>query len=259
MSSPNALNQKKIILSTTEVSQMLLLKGRHKINESYLSHNAKTNNNIDITELASQINIKLSKEGENVTGFGDQSMFKGLLEKSVIFKQPKGLDKSNVLSDVEKLNQKDNLLSKLEKSNLGPGNGMEILQEIKRKKVLKYDANELFSDKAQIKISSIINNYFPYENDINPDVDKLKNFVVVFYFIIEKSTFLLIKKFNKNFIPLYFWNREEDARKFGIKYSQVTTPGLYFKTFETFLNFIEKSFEMIVDIALIIYGTLSIF
>ena len=106
MSSPHALNQKKIILSTTEVSKLLLSKGRRKINESFLSHNAKNTNNIDLTELASQINIKLSKEGENVTGVADQSMFKGILEKSALFKTSKPLDKSGILNNFEKFNPK---------------------------------------------------------------------------------------------------------------------------------------------------------
>ena len=237
MSSPHALNQKKIILSTTEVSKLLLSKGRRKINESFLSHNAKNSNNIDLTELASQINIKLSKEGENVTGVADQSMFKGILEKSVLFKPSKALDKSGILNNFEKFNPKENILSKLDKSQNGVG---DQVPEVKtRKKLLRFDTNEIISDKAQIKLSYIINNYFPYENDSTPDMDissKLKNFVVIFYFKIEKNTFLLIKKYNKKFVPLYFWNREEDAKRFGIKYSQITTPGLYFKNFENFTN-----------------------
>ena len=242
MSSPKASTHKKVILSTTEVSQMLLSKGRHKINESILSHNAKTNNNIEITDIASQMNIKLSKEGENVTGvtgLGDQSMFKGLLEKSTLFKPMKGLDKSIFSNNYEKYSQKDNILSKLGNSQMG-NNPMEPIQEVKpRKKLLRIDTNELLSDKAQTKFSYIINNYFPYENDISPDADvssKLKNFVVIFYFIIEKNTFLLIRKFNKKYLPIYFWNREEDAKKYGVKYSQITTPGLNFKTFENFTN-----------------------
>ena len=106
MSSPHALNQKKIILSTTEVSKLLLSKGRRKINESFLLYNAKNTNNIDLTELASQINIKLSKEGENVTGIADQSMFKGILEKPVLFKPSKPWDKSGILKYFEKFNPK---------------------------------------------------------------------------------------------------------------------------------------------------------
>ena len=53
-------NQKKLILSTTEVTKMLLSQGRRKINESILSHGAKNSNNIDLTDLTSQINTKLS-------------------------------------------------------------------------------------------------------------------------------------------------------------------------------------------------------
>lgn len=47
---------------------------------------------------------------------------------------------------------------------------------------------------------------------------------------------MLIKKNNKKFIPIYFWNREEEAKRFGIEYSQITTLGLYFKNFENFTN-----------------------
>ena len=251
MSSPQAINPKKIILSTTEVSKLLLSKGRRKINESFFSHNPKTNNNIDITELTSQINIKMSKEGDNGMGLADQSMFRGVLEKSVLFKSNKALDRSGFLNNFDKFNAKDNLnlFSKLEKSQIDkPQEVIDIFQESKnRKKMLRYDTKDIFSDKAQLKLSYIINNYFPYDNEISTDLEstnKIKNYSVIFYFIIEKITFVLIKKFDKKLIPIYFWNREEDAKKFGIKYSQITTPGLYFKTFENFTNaFKEKISE----------------
>ena len=255
MSSPQAINQKKIILSTTEVSKLLISKGRRKINESFLSHNPKTNNNIDITELTSQINIKMSKENETGIGVADQSMFRGVLEKSVLFKSNKVLDKSGFINNFDKFNQKDNLnlFSKLEKSQIEKAQeGVDLFQEIKprKKNILRIDTRDTLSDKNQMKISYIIKNYFPYENDINnangyiDNANKLKNYLVIFYFKIEKNTFLLIKKFDKKLVPVYFWNREEDAKKFGIKYSQITTPGLYFKTYENFLNaFKEKMSE----------------
>ena len=251
MSSPQGINPKKIILSTTEVSKLLLSKGRRKINESFFSHNPKTNNNIDITELTSQINIKMSKEGDNGIGLADQSMFRGVLEKSVLFKSNKALDRSGFLNNFDKFNAKDNLniFSKLDKSQIDKAQeGVEIFQESKnRKKLLKYDTKDIFSDKAQVRLSYIINNYFPYDNDISADLEstnKIKNYSVIFYFKIEKNTFVLIKKYDKKFIPMYFWNREEDAKKFGIKYSQITTPGLYFKTFENFTKaFKEKISE----------------
>ena len=244
MSSPKAINQKKIILSTTEVSQLLLSKGRKRINESFSSHNPKVSNKLDITELTSQINLKLSKEGEGGMGLADQSMFKGVLEKSVLFKSNKALDRSGFFNNFDKFNAKENLniLSKLEKSQLDKDNNNigDILQEVKsRKKILKFDTKDMVSDKNQIKISNIINNYFPYENENNGDLEstnKIKNYNVIFYFKIETITFVLIKKLDKKFVPLYFWNREEDAIKFGINYSQITTPGLYFKTFENFTN-----------------------
>ena len=255
MSSPQAISQKKIILSTTEVSKLLLSKGRRKINESFLSHNPKTNNNIDITELTSQINIKLSKEGDNGISVADQSMFKGVLEKSVLFKSNKALDRSGFINNFDKFNPKENgnILSKLDKSqNEKIQEGVELFQEAKnRKKILRIDAKDNLSDKAPIKISYILNFYFPYENDNNnnnngdnENNNKLKNYLVIFYFKIDKNTFLLIRKFDKKLVPLYFWNREEDAKKFGIKYSQITTPGLYFKTYENFVNaFKEKMSE----------------
>ena len=251
MSSPQGINPKKIILSTTEVSKLLLSKGRRKINESFFSHNPKTNNNIDITELTSQINIKVSKEGDNGMGLADQSMFRGVLEKSVLFKSNKALDRSGFLNNFDKFNAKDNLniLSKLDKSQIDKAQeGIEIFQESKnRKKMLRYDTKDIFSDKAQVKTSYIINNYFPYDNDISTDLEstnKIKNYNVIFYFKIEKNTFVLIKRLDKKFIPMYFWNREEDAKKYGIKYSQITTPGLYFKTYENFINaFKEKISE----------------
>ena len=246
MSSPQAINPKKIILSTTEVSQLLLSKGRKRINESFSFHNPKVNNKLDITELTSQVNIKLSKEGEGGIGLADQSMFRGVLEKSVLFKSNKALDRSGLFNNFDKFNAKENvnILSKLDKSQIDKSNNNnnigDIFQEVKsRKKILKFDTKELLSDKAQLKISNIINNYFPYENDNNGDLEstnKIKNYNVIFYFKIDKSTFVLIKKVDKKFVPLYFWNREEDAIKFGIKYSQITTPGLYFKTFENFTN-----------------------
>ena len=254
MSSPQAISQKKIILSTTEVSKLLISKGRKKINESFLSHNPKTNNNIDITELTSQINMKISKENETGMGVADQSMFRGVLEKSVLFKPNKVLDRSGFINNFDKFNQKDNLnlFSKLEKSQIEKAQeGVDLFQEIKprKKNILRIDTRDTLSDKNQMKISYIINNYFPYENDnnANGDIDnsnKLKNYLVIFYFKIEKNTFLLIKKFDKKLVPIYFWNREEDAKKFGIKYSQITTPGLYFKTYDNFLNaFKEKMSE----------------
>ena len=250
MSSPRGVN-KKIILSTTEVSKLLLSKGRRKINESFNSH-PKTNN-IDITEITSQVNIKLSKEGENTgIGIADQSMFKGVLEKSVLFKSNKNLDKSGFLNNFDKFNQKvnvNNILGNLDKSQTEKGNeGIDLFQELKaRKKILRIESKDALSDKNQIKLSYIINNYFPYENENNTDMEttnKLKNYKVIFYFIIEKNIFVLIQKFDKKFIPMYFWNREEDAKRFGIKYSQITTPGLYFKNFENFKNaFKEKMGE----------------
>ena len=256
MTSPQGINQKKIILSTTEVSKLLLSQGRRKIDDSFLSHNEKKNN-IDITEIASQINIKLSKEGENITGLGiaDQSMFKGVLEKSVLFKPTKTLDKSGVANNADKY-PKENILSKLEKSQVG--NGLAgiiepvVIPEVKtRKKILKIDGNEIFANNGQIKLPYIINNYFPYENDNNnnnnitepENSNRLKNFLVIFYFKIEKSTFVLIRKIDKKFVPIYFWNKEEDARRFGIKYSQISTPGLYFKTFENFTNAFKEKID----------------
>jgi hypothetical protein len=193
----------------------------------------------------------MSKEGDNGIGLADQSMFRGVLEKSVLFKSNKALDRSGFLNNFDKFNAKDNLniFSKLDKSQIDKAQeGVEIFQESKnRKKMLKYDTKDIFSDKAQVKLSYIINNYFPYDNDISADLEstnKIKNYSVIFYFKIEKNTFVLIKKYDKKFIPMYFWNREEDAKKFGIKYSQITTPGLYFKTFENFTKaFKEKISE----------------
>ena len=79
---------------------------------------------------------------------------------------------------------------KLDKSQIGVG---DQVPEVKtRKKLLRFDTNELISDKGQIKLSYIINNYFPYENDNTQDMDissKLKNFVFIFYFKIEKIHF----------------------------------------------------------------------
>ena len=256
LASPQGINQKKIILSTTEVSKLLLSQGRRKIDDSFLSHNEKKNN-IDITEIASQINIKLSKGDENLTGLGlaDQSMFKGVLEKSNLFKPTKTLDKSGISNNADKF-PKESILSKLDKSQAG--NGLAgiiepvVIPEAKpRKKILKIDGNEIFANNGQIKLPYIINNYFPYENDNNnnnniadPDnANRLKNFLVIFYFKIEKSTFVLIRKIDKKFVPIYFWNKEEDARRFGIKYSQISTPGLYFKTFENFTNAFKEKID----------------
>ena len=231
-------NQKKLILSTTEVSKLLLSKGRRKINESNnMSHGAKASNNIDITDLTSQINLKLSKEGENQNSanIADQSMFKPFGDKS-IFMKPRGtinpLDKSGLFSHKE---NNINILAKLDKSQIGMGiEGAEQNQEIKtKKKLIRLDSSEVGFDK--MKISYIKNNYFPYENENNMESSiKLKNFLVIFYFKIEKSTFVLIRKLDKKLIPFYFWNREEDAKKFGIYYSHITTPGLDFKNFENF-------------------------
>ena len=248
MSVQPEINPKKLILSTTEVSKLLLSKGRRKINESLISHGAKTLNNIDLTDLTSQINIKLSKENDitNNTIMVEQSTFKPFGEKSILYNKPRNtLDRSGFLGGIEKFNQKDNLntnniLSKLEKSQIGIGlDAGEQNQDFKgKKKLIRLDSTEMGVDKNNnVKISNIINNYFPYENENNLNLEnstKLKNFLVVFYFTIENTTFVLIRKLDKKLIPLYFWNREEDAKKFGINYSQVNTPGLYFKNFENF-------------------------
>ena len=248
MSGQPEINPKKLILSTTEVSKLLLSKGRRKINESLLSHGAKTLNNIDLTDLTSQINIKLSKENEitNNTIMVDQSSYKPLGEKSILYNnKPRNiLDRSGFLGGIEKFNQKDNLnnnniLNKLDKSQIGNvfDGGDQNLDIKTKKKLIRLDSTEMGLDKNNnIKISNIINNYFPYENENNLNLDntKLKNFLVIFYFTIENSTFVLIRKLDKKLIPLYFWNREEDAKQFGINYSQVNTPGIYFKNFENF-------------------------
>ena len=240
MSIQPEINQKKLILSTTEVSKLLLSKGRRKINESNASHGLKAMNNIDLSDLTSQINIKLSKEGENqnTTNIADQSMFKHLGDKSIFIKQRATI---NPLDRSGFFNHKDNnnFLPKLDKSQLVMGiEGLEQNQDIKgKKKLLRLDSTEVGFDKNNnIKISDIKNNYFPYENESNnlENSSKLKNFLVIFYFKIEKSTFVLIRKLDKKLDPLYFWNREEDAKKFGINYSHITTPGLYFKNFENF-------------------------
>ena len=249
MSGQPEINQKKLILSTTEVSKLLLSKGRRKINESLLSHGAKTLNNIDLTDLTSQINIKLSKENEitNNTIMVDQSSYKPFGEKSILYNnKPRNiLDRSSFLGGIEKFNQKDNLnnnniLNKLDKSQIGNvfDGGDQNLDIKTKKKLIRLDSTEMGLDKNNnIKISNIINNYFPYENENNLNLEnntKLKNFLVIFYFTIENSTFVLIRKLDKKLIPLYFWNREEDAKQFGINYSQVNTPGIYFKNFENF-------------------------
>ena len=181
-------------------------------------------------------------------------MFKGVLEKSNLFKPTKTLDKSGIANNADKF-PKESILSKLDKSQ--EGNGLAgiiepvVIPEAKpRKKILKIDGNEIFANNGQIKLPYIINNYFPYENDNNnnniadPDnANRLKNFLVIFYFKIEKSTFVLIRKIDKKFVPIYFWNKEEDARRFGIKYSQISTPGLYFKTFENFTNAFKEKID----------------
>ena len=67
----------------------------------------------------------------------------------------------------------------MDKSQIGVG---DQVPEVKtRKKLLRFDTNELISDTGQIRVSYIINNYFPYANDNTQDMDissKLKNFVV---------------------------------------------------------------------------------
>ena len=239
MSVQTEINQKKLILSTTQVSKLLLSKGRRKINELSATPSNKALNNIDLSDLKSQINLKLSKEAENqtITTIADQSMFRPFGDKSIFLKQRSSL---NPLDKSGFYNYKENnfFLSKLDKSQLGTGmEGVEQNQDTKgKKKLLRLDSTEAGFDKINIKISYIKNNYFPYENETNnlESSAKLKNFLVVFYFKIEKSTFVLIRKLDKKLDPLYFWNREEDAKKFGLNYSHITTPGLYFKNFENF-------------------------
>ena len=243
------INPKKYILSTTEVSKLLLSKGRRKINDSILSHGGKITNNVDLTDLTSQINLKLSKDDNpNMTLALDQTMFRPFGEKSVMYnKQRSNLDKTGFYRS-ESYNIKDshmnsnNYISKVEKSQ--SKNGIEVAEnkDIRnKKKFMKLDSNEIIFDKFNsMKISNIINNYFPYENENNLDIEnnsKLKNFLIIFYFIIDNSTFVLIKKLDKRLNPSYFWNREEDAKKFGLNYSQVNTPGLYFKNYENFKEF----------------------
>ena len=243
------INPKKYILSTTEVSKLLLSKGRRKINDSILSHGGKITNNVDLTDLTSQINLKLSKDDNpNMTLALDQTMFRPFGEKSVMYnKQRSNLDKTGFYRS-ESYNMKDshmnsnNYISKVEKSQ--SKNGIEVAEnkDIRnKKKFMKLDSNEIIFDKFNsMKISNIINNYFPYENENNLDIEnnsKLKNFLIIFYFIIDNSTFVLIKKLDKRLNPSYFWNREEDAKKFGLNYSQVNTPGLYFKNYENFKEF----------------------
>ena len=248
MSSQPEPNQKKLILSTTEVSKLLLSKGRRKINESLISNTGiKTFNNIDLTDLTSQINLKLSKEGNdntnNMTILAEQSISKPLPDKSLFYKPKNILDRSGIFG-VEKFNGKDNgnILSKLEKSQLNinlevPEHPEQVLDSKIKKKIISLDSNEIVYEKNNIKMDEILSQYFPYELDNNfENTYKVKNFLVIFYFIIEKTTFVLLRKLDKKLTPMYFWNREEDAKKFGINYSQITTPGLYFKSYENFLE-----------------------
>ena len=161
MSFQPEINQKKLILSTTEVSKLLLSKGRRKINESNASHGLKVMNNIDLSDLTSQINMKLSKEGENQnsTNAAEQSMFKHLGDKSIFMKQRvtiNPLDRSGFFSRKDN----NNFLSKLDKSQLVMGiEGLEQNQDIKgKKKVLRLDSNEVGFDKNNnIKFSYIKN------------------------------------------------------------------------------------------------------
>jgi len=197
MSTHTEINPKKLILSTTEVSKLLLSKGRRKINESILSHGGKTINNVDLTDLTSQINLKLSKETDNnMTMAGDQSMFGPFGEKSILYnKQRNFLDRSGFYG-FDRFNHRDsnansnNILSKIDKSQ-PCGEGVDNQDMKNKKKLLKLDSTEIIFDKNNsMKISSIIKNYFLYECDNNLNLEnstKLKNFLVIFYFIIEKS------------------------------------------------------------------------
>ena len=242
MSSPKGIKQKKIILSTTEVSKMLQSKGRKKINQTSSSMNKKTNN-IDLTELTSQINIKLfSKENDNPINITEQSLYKSVIDKSMFFKSNnKGFNQSMLINNFDK-NPKENIISKFEQ-NLNYGD--EYLGGRFGRRGQNMAPTEFLSEKYQIKTSYVINKYFPYASEDNTDMkqtEKLKNYLVIFYFMIDKEKFLLIRKLDKKFNPLYFWNREEDAIKIGITYSPLNTPGLRFESFDNFKqSFMERT------------------
>ena len=163
MSVQTEINHKKLILSTTQVSKLLISKGRRKINELSATPSNKALNNIDLSDLKSQINLKLSKEGENqtITTIADQSMFRTFGDKSIFLKQRSSL---NPLDKSGFYNYRENnfFLSKLDKSQLVIGiEGLEQNQDIKgKKKLLRLDSNEVGFDKNNIKISYIKNTLF---------------------------------------------------------------------------------------------------
>lgn len=232
---------KKNILSTSEVSDLLRLRGYQKINDSFnVITRVKNGNDNNYTDLTSKLNIKISKEG-----FNDTSMIIGQNntdKTNSAVKMNRIFDKSSINS-VSKINNPINEIKTKKSMKLNNNNIINKENEtIKTNSISLKNGNEQYNE----LLPYVLSNYFPYEfcsNNILISTKKLKNFDVIFYFIIEKHTFLLIRKVDKKFNDLYFWNKEEDAKKFGVEYSQLSTPGLYFKTYENFKEAFQSKFD----------------
>ena len=233
---------KKNILSTSEVSDLLRLKGYQKINDSFnFITRVKSGNDNNYTDLTSKLNIKISKEG-----FNDTSVFFGQNTDKTIsaVKMNRVIDKSEINNNVSKINNPINEIKP--KKNMKLNNNNTIInkenESIKTNSISLKNGNDQYNE----IMPYVLSNYFPYEfcsNNILINTKKLKSFDVIFYFIIENHTFLLIRKVDKKFNDLYFWNREEDAKKFGVEYSQLDTPGLFFKTYENFKENFQNKFD----------------
>lgn len=94
--------------------------------------------------------------------------------------------------------------------------------------------------KSKTKILKIEREYFPFECFPKPESD----YQVVFSFKFIDFNYLFIKRTDRQFHTFYYWIRETDARSYNIDYSDLGLPGIYFDTYDNFIDYYKIKEEL---------------
>lgn len=91
----------------------------------------------------------------------------------------------------------------------------------------------------EMKFNFLEEYYFPYEKD-PPIINSVNNnYKVIFIFKFATTSYLFIKRFDKEFKVSYYWAREEDVKKYGIDYNELNVPAIMFESVENFNDYSE--------------------